>query len=226
MVQELPDPQGFIKKIRDSLKPECAVARSPFCDHIISQRMQKVPFKRIEEWLSNQGNGDENFRITASSLCKNFKDTRLSVSLSYAEDLIDRSGGSVHLDCVYELAMSVITQKRRVDSLTRSEKSVQESQDLKDHQNRIYLDERIKSEYELLLKMMSQFGKLTEKLPEEVLKERHSKLEELERGSLAMSPSVVKSLSDMIVSGDISLNRGVPSNRNKDESAKKRNTNR
>jgi len=117
-IQSLPDPAGMISRIKSRLAKNCAVKNSPFCEVIISMRMQGVDYRAIESWLIEQG---PEHRISSVTIWRNLKSTKLKVELPYAEELAEKWGGRIDLDLARELSGQIIAQRLRVDSLQRKE---------------------------------------------------------------------------------------------------------
>lgn len=135
-IQPLPDPAGMISRIKSRLAMNCAVKNSPFCEVIISMRMQGVDYRAIEKFLRDQG---EEHRISSVTIWRNLKGTKLKVELPYAEELAEKWGGRIDIDLARELTGQILAQRNRVDDLQRKEI---ETQKLKPH----FHDKRIVKE--------------------------------------------------------------------------------
>lgn len=197
--QKLPDPHGFIRRIKGKLNKRCAVRQSPFCDVIISMRMQGVPFRDIETFLVDQGEG---YRISSPTICKNFKQTRMEVKLTYAEEMLEKMGGIINLDLIREASQNIILQKERVDRLVRREEIIQTKGMNDQKANPAYLDRRVKGELELLNNMIRQLHAMLEKTSsgENVDPEVLNKMEAQE---LHMTEDVAQVLADMIINDEL-----------------------
>jgi len=191
-VQKLPDPHGMIGRIRARMSKNCAVKKSPYCDIIISMRMQGIPYRQIEAWLIDQG---DEYRISASTLLRNLTKTKLKVELSYAETLAEQWGERIDLDHARELAGQIIAQRKRVDKMQLLE---EESQTKRPR----YFDRRLKGERELLSKMLKDMGQLM-KSPLEAAQEA------MEAGALMgaigfkMSEDATAMLTDLLITGEL-----------------------
>ena len=142
---KLADPHGMIARIRRSLNPNCAVRLSPYCDVLISMRMQNIPYLQMEKFLIEQGKEkNENYRISAPTLYRNFMKTKLNIELPYAEELAERWGGRIDLDLVRELSGQILIQRQRVDKLVRREQQMQ-------RKTPGYHDKRIRAEQDALM---------------------------------------------------------------------------
>lgn len=135
-IQALPDPAGMISRIKSRLAKNCAVKNSPFCEVIISMRMQGVDYRTIEAWLIDQG---QEHRISSVTIWRNLKSTKLKVELPYAEELAEKWGGRIDLDLAREMSGQIVAQRLRVDSLQRKEVEKQKN-------NPGYHDKRIVKE--------------------------------------------------------------------------------
>lgn len=198
-MQRLPDPHGLIARIRTRLNKKCGVRQSPFCDVIISMRMQGVPFRDIEAWLIEQG---PHFRISAPTLCKNFKTAKMEVKLTYAEEMLERMGGVINLDLVREASQNIITQKERVDRLVRRERVIQ-TEGTGDGPNPAYLDKRIRGEMDLLNTMIRQLHYMLEKTPDAVRREAKETLNAMENQDLKLTDDAAKVITDMIINDEL-----------------------
>lgn len=133
-IQPLPDPAGMISRIKSRLPKNCAVKNSPFCEVIISMRMQGVDYRTIEAWLTEQG---PEYRISSPTIWRNLKNTKLQVELPYAEEIAEKWGGRIDLDLARELSGQIVAQRARVDNLQRKEVEKQQSGQPHYHDKRI-----------------------------------------------------------------------------------------
>jgi len=191
-LQKLPDPHGMIARIKGRMSKNCAVKKSPYCDIIISMRMQGIPYRQIEAWLIDQG---EEHRISAPTLLRNLTKTKLKVDLSYAESLAEQWGERIDLDHARELAGQIIAQRKRVDKMQRQELITQEK-------TARFFDRRLKGERELLTKMLKDMAQMM-KSPLEAAQEA------MEAGALMgaigfkMSEDVKAVLTEMLLTGEL-----------------------
>lgn len=195
--QKLPDPLGMIARVRNKLNPACAVRKSPFCDYIISMRMQSVPYREIEAWLIEQGS---EYRISSPTVFKNFKKVKLETRLTYAEEMLEKAGGFIKLDLVRELSQNIITQKARVDRLVRGEEKRREQQNYEN-----YVDRRIRGEMELLNRMCRDLDDMLRKVPDEVARQNAEALKKMDDQGIPMSEDAQRVLADLILKGEIAL---------------------
>ena len=144
-VQRLPDPHGMIARIKARMNRNCAVRISPYCEVIVSMRMQGINFRSIEEWLIEQG---PEHRISAATLCRNLKQSKMVVELNKAEELAEQWGGRIDLDLVREISGQILLQRKRVDKLQVREEKRQAGGEIN------YLDKRIRQERALLVEMV------------------------------------------------------------------------
>jgi len=192
-VQKLPDPLGIIKRIKARLSVNCAVKKSPFCEIIISMRLQGIDYRSIEKWLIDQG---EEYRISSPTIFRNLKNTKLEVTLPYAEELAEKWGGRIDLDHIRELSGQVLAQRKRLDRLQRRE---EEHQVDRPH----YFDRRIRQERELLTNMIKALGSLI-KSPLELADEARAAEAYSALNTLKLSDDAVAVLKDMLISGELS----------------------
>jgi len=191
-IQKLPDPHRMIARIKGRMSKRCAVRISPYCDVIISMRMQGIPYRQIEAWLIEQG--DEH-RISASAILRNFQKTNLKVELSYAEELAEKWGERIDLDHARELAGQIVAQRMRVDKMQRLEEERQEN-------NPRYFDRRLDHARELLTRMLRDMNTMM-KTPLEAAQEA------MEAGALMgamgfhMTEDAKTVLKDMLLSGEL-----------------------
>jgi len=191
-LQKLPDPQGMIARVRGRLSVRCAVRKSKFCEIIISMRMQGIPYRKIEEWLIEQG---EEYRISAATLFRNLKKTKLKVELPYAEEMAERWGGRIDLDFARELAGQIIAQRERVDHMQRQELESQKS-------NARYFDRRLKPERELLNNMIKNIASMM-KSPLEAAQEAVEANALIGALGFKMSEDTAHLLKEMLLSGEL-----------------------
>ena len=191
-IQKLPDPHGMIARVRSRMSKNCAVRRSPYCDIVISMRMQGIPYRQIEEWLIDQG---PEYRISCSTLMRNITKTKLKVELSYVEEMAEKWGERIDLDYARELAGQIVAQRDRVDKMQRQEIVSQEK-------NKRYFDRRLKPERELLTNMIKTINAMM-KSPLEAAQEA------MEAGALMgaigfkMSEDARGTLKEMLISGEL-----------------------
>jgi len=191
-IQKLPDPHRMIARIRGRMSKNCAVRKSPYCDVVISMRMQGIPYRQIEAWLIEQG--DEH-RISAATILRNLTKTKLKVELSYAEELAEKWGERIDLDHARELAGQIIAQRKRVDKMQRLEEERQEDR-------AGYFDRRLKGERELLAKMIKDMAGMM-KSPLEAAQEAMEAGALMGALSFQMSEDAKNVLKDMLLSGEL-----------------------
>lgn len=194
--ERLPDPLSEILRLKRKLNPKSSVAKSPFCDVIISMRMQGVNYHRIEKWLEQQG---KEHRIPASTICRNTK--HLEINLPYAEEMAERWGGRIDLDLARELAGQIVLQRTRVDRLQKQEDATQQG-------NPKYSDKRIRSERELLTIMIKELHAMM-KNPLEAAMEA---VAADQQGKVDMSQDAQEKVAEMILNGEIKLSADLASN--------------
>jgi len=193
-VQKLPDPHGMISRIRARLSKNCAVRVSPYCEVIISMRMQGINFRQIEEWLTEQG---REFRIGASTICRNLKKSNMVVELSKAEELAEQWGGRIDLDLVREVSGQIVLQRQRVDKLQRQEEVRQQT-------SATYLDRRIRQERELLVNMVKTLFSMM-KSPLDAAMEMMQASAMLTPIQMDVGEDALSVITEMILNGDLSL---------------------
>lgn len=194
----LPDPQGAIARVRSRMSSNCAVRLSPYCDVLISMRMQGVNFREMEKWLTNQG---LQFRISATTLWRNMKKAASAVELPYFEELAEKWGGRLDMDAVRELAGQIVAQRRRIDRLQRHEEAEQQL-------NPKYHDRRIRAERELFTEMAMAFHNMTKEAPE-LETELEKAMREVDSSKIQVSPDGMTMIRELLLSGDVRLGGGV-----------------
>jgi len=192
----LPDPLGMIDRIKRRLNKKCAVRISPYCDYIISMKMQKVPDREIEEWLIQQGGKEA--RISAVTIWRNFKSVKLDVKLTYAEEMLDKTGGFVNLNLIREQSQVILVQKERVDHLVRMERQRQE-------QSPGYTDKRLRFEMELFTMMMKELNIMLQRVPEETAAAAKDAMDRLEARGVHVTEDATQVLTDMILNNEITV---------------------
>lgn len=193
-IQKLPDPHGMISRIKAKLPKSCAVARSQYCEIIISMRMQGVDYRAIEQWLTEQG---EEHRISPTTIWRNLKKTNLTVELPYAEELAEKWGGRIDIDLARELTGQIVAQRLRVDSIQRHEVEKQRT-------NPRYYDRRLRQERELLASLIKTLHGMM-KTPAEAARELMEGSGLLSQLSLKMTTDAQSILKEMILSGELIL---------------------
>lgn len=193
---KLADPHGMISRIKSRLNKACAVARSPFCEVVISMRMQGIPFREIEGWLIRQG---QEYRIPACTILRNLKDTKLQVNLPYAEELAERWGGSIDLDLVRELQGQILAQRERISRMQKHE-----AEQAKKRPG--WADKRIRGEVETLNGLIKTLQSMM-KDPEEAVKER-ALADAQTTYPVAMSEDGLAVLTELLLSGDLKMGGG------------------
>lgn len=196
-VERLPDPHGFITRIKAKLKPNCSVRTSPYCDVIIAMRMQGIPFDRIKEWLEERG---AEYSIPASTIHRNLKETDLVIELPYAEEVASKWGQRIDMDPVRELLGQSLVQRRRIDSLVRAEEAEKKT-------NPRYHDKRIRGEMEVFDKMVRTLHVLSNKTMAHLIGSmgEQAKEDEVKANSLTMSSDAMKLISEMILDGELTM---------------------
>lgn len=196
VAERLPDPHGFIARVRGRLPKNCAVALSPFCDTIIAMRMQGVPFRDIEKWLVEQG---PEYRVPSPTIYRNLKRCRLQVDLPYAEELAERWGGRIDLDLVRELSGMIVVQRQRIDKLVRGELNQQKN-------NPRYHDKRISREIQTL-ESLTKTLQVMLKNPDEAVEERMKADKMKLAQSFDVSPEALTVIKDLILGGGLNPKR-------------------
>jgi len=195
----IPDPHGMIARIRAKLNPLCSVRNSKYCDVIIAMRMQGIAFMEIEKFLVSEG---KQHRITASTVCRNLKATKMQVQLPYAEEIAEKWGGQIDLDLTREISLQIMNQRKRIDHMLRQEEGVQKT-------NPRYVDKRIAREMEVLTGFVKTLQAQL-KDPMEAAKESVAAQDMLEQaGHVDVSEKGAEELTRMVLDGDITL--GDPS---------------
>ena len=156
--KKLADPQGMIARIRNRLSKNCVTRRSPFVDYIISMRMQGVPFLEIERWPIQQG---QEYRIAASTLCRQLNNTKLVVDLTYAEAMLEKRGEFIEINVIREISNNIVTQKLRIDQLVKAEQDKRGKQGYES-----YSDKRIRAEMIVYNDMLAKLHNMLKELPE------------------------------------------------------------
>ena len=194
-LQRLPDPHGMISNIKRRLSKECAVYRSPYCEHIIAMRMQNIPFRAIEDWLIEQG---PQHRISSATLWRNLKNTKINVKLTHAEEVAEQWGGEVYLDLQHELSQQILTQKGRIDDLVRTEKERQK-------ENPKYIDRRISREMVALKDMVKTLHGIS-KSPLDATKDAiKAEGERKAAAGVSLSEDAEAVIVQLIVNGDLKI---------------------
>jgi len=196
--ERLPDPHGWISRIRGKLKPNGSVRRSPYCDILIAMKMQRVPDLKIEQWLIQQG---AEFRIPASTLNRNFREVDLKVAIPYGEELAERWGGRIDLDVARELQVQILAQRERVDAMQRAEnKRREEGGD----DAQFFFLKNLGNERKLLKEMLADLFRMM-KSPLEAARERimADKMDALVDQEL--DPETEKVLVDLLLAGKLNM---------------------
>lgn len=193
-VQPLPDPAGMISRIKSRLPKNCAVKRSPYCEIIISMRMQGIDYRSIESWLIEQG---EEHRISSPTIWRNLKNTRMVVELPFAEELAEKWGGRIDLDLAREMAGQIVAQRKRVDNLQRKEEERQKT-------NQSYHDKRLRQERDSLTEMIKALHGMM-KSPVEAAKEALEANSLITAMTVKLSQDAASVLKDMILNGELAL---------------------
>lgn len=193
------DPHGFISRVKKGLPKNCAVMLSPFCDSIIAMKMQGLSYLQIEKFLITQG---DQYRISAPTIWRNLKKSKVNVRLPYGEELAERWGGQIDLDIARELSVQILVQKERLDKLIRSEAAKQRT-------NAHYHDKRIKQEQETLLQMMAKLQTMM-KSPEEAAEERKRADTAKAQEALYIAPEALDTVRQLILSGFMAPQEKAP----------------
>lgn len=188
----LPDPTGMIARIKSRLPPNCGTRKSPYCEVIISMRMQGIHYQKISEWLVEQG---PQYKLDGSTICKHLKATGLTVELSRAEELAEKWGGRIDLDLARELQGQIILQRDRVDKLQRLEEERRQT-------NKSYFDRRLRQERELLVSMIKDLNNLMKTPLEDVLEGKLAGTLPLE---MTVGEDALSIIREMILSGELRL---------------------
>jgi hypothetical protein len=204
-IAKYPDPQGMIARVRSRLPKDCSVRKSQYCDYVIAQRLQGIPYHAIEKWLGEKG---KEHRIPQATLWRNFRATKIRIELPYAEELAEQWGGSIDMDLARELTRQILTQRRRVDHMV-----VQEAK--KRDQAPLYTNRLIRAEMETLNNLIANLHKMM-KSPMEAAEERAKAAGLLKKvtGEMDMTEEGENALVEMILSGALKLggtDEGSPS---------------
>jgi hypothetical protein len=201
--QVLPDPHGMIARVRARLNKKCAIRQSPFCDVIISMRLQAIPFRDIEKWLIEQG---QEYRISSPTIFRNFKQSKIQVNLTWAEEMLENLGGQVNIDIIREMSQNIYMQKQRVDALVRVEQEKRKS-------NPAFSDKRIRQELTIQNDMLTKLHAMLVKIPGEATNKMEEDIKKMEKEGIGLTEDAAHVLTDLIINGDIviGLNDLLPS---------------
>jgi len=196
--ERLPDPHGWISRIRGKLKPNGSVRRSPFCDILIAMKMQRVPDLKIEQWLIQQG---AEFRIPASTINRNFREVDLKVAMPYGEELVERWGGRIDLDVARELQVQILAQRERVDAMQRVENKKRKEGG---ESAEFFFLKNLGNERKLLKEMLADLFRMM-KSPMEAARDRilADQMDSLVEQEL--DPETEKVLVDLLLDGKLSM---------------------
>lgn len=194
---KLPDPQHMIARIRARLNPQCAVARSPYCDVIISMRMQGVDYRGIEKWLIQQGT---QHRIAASTIFRNLQGSKLHVKLTYAEEMLENMGGQAEVDLINEMSKVVWTQKQRVDLMVRDEIERRKSPG-----SESYIDRRIRHELEVYNELLRNLHNVLQEAPVKAKAAADAEEQRMATQGIEATPDAKTVLRDLLLNGELSL---------------------
>lgn len=196
IIAKFPDPQGMIARVKARLPKNCAVKMSPYCDYVIAQRMQGIPYESIEKWLKERG---PEFRISAATIWRNFKATKIKINLPYAEELAEKWGGQIDLDLARELSRQVLVQRQRIDHMVQIEAEKRKS-------TPTFTNKLIRAEMETLNSLIHSLASMM-KSPGDAVSERaaaEARLKKLGEG-MEISEEAEKKLVDMILSGAVKV---------------------
>jgi hypothetical protein len=193
----LVDPQGMITRIRAKLNPKCAVRLSPYCDVIISMRMQGVELRQIEKWLIEQG---DQFRIPANTIHRCLQRTNLPVKLTYAEEMLEKLGGQVDVNLVNEMSKNVWIQKQRVDQMVRDEQTRRAQPN-----NETYTDRRVRHELEVYNMLLQALHTVLQEAPVKAQQAAKAEQQRLDSQGIAASKDALVVLRDLILNNELVL---------------------
>lgn len=193
--QRLPDPHGLIARIRARLNKKCAVRVSPFCDYIISMRMQGIPYREIEDWLLEKG---EQYRISQATIWRNFKQAKIEVKLTYAEEMLEKMGGVINIDLVREMSQNILTQKTRLDRLVRAEENRRKTPGSEN-----YVDKRIRQEMQMMNDMLAKLHAMLEKAPADAAAAAEEEIRRMDQQGVGLTEEAASVLTDMILNNEI-----------------------
>jgi len=183
------DTQGKIAKAKARMPASCSVRRSPFCDEIISLRLQGHSYKKIEGWLKEQG---PQHGIPVATICRNLQrgfGGDQSFLPAY-EEVAEANGGDMSLDVARTLTGQVMIQRMRIDYMVR--------QEAEKRRTRVgYSNPRIRQEMETYLQLVEAAAKYEEEAKREG--------GEMSSGNAILTPEAEKALAEMILSGNISM---------------------
>jgi hypothetical protein len=194
---KIPDPQGMISKIRSKMPPNCSVRKSPYCDMIIAQRLQGVPYRSIKQFLDGQG---MQHSIPVATIARNLDCAKEAIELPYAEELAERWGGSIDLDAIRMLAGQILLQRRRIDKMVKAEVEKQKT-------NANFFDKRIRAEMETF---QNQLKSYQSQLKDPILaaRERYQADGIVQASELTLTAEGEKQLTDLVLSGQLRLGDG------------------
>lgn len=195
-IARYPDPQGMISRVKARLPKNCSVKMSPYCDYIIAQRLQGVPYQAIEKWLKERG---QDFRIPAATIWRNIRATKIRINLPYAEELAEQWGGQIDLDLARELSRQILVQRQRVDHMVQQEADKRKSMPT-------FTNKLIRAEMETLNSLIHSLAGML-KNPMAAAEER-AKADALVRklgDGMDMTPEAEGVLTEMILSGGLKI---------------------
>lgn len=193
----LPDPMGMIARIRNRLNPQCAVRLSPFCDVIISMRMQGVEYRHIEKWLIEQG---PQYRISPAAILRNLKNTKLHVQLTYAEEMLENLGGQVDVDLIQEMSKNVWTQKQRIDGMVRAEAERRAKPG-----EGGYTDRRIRHEMEVYGELLKNLHTFLQDAPIKAQQAIEAEQKRMDADGLMATKDALDVIRDLLLNNELSM---------------------
>lgn len=183
------DPKGKIAKAKARMPAACSVRKSVLCDEIISLRLQGHSYRKIEEWLREQG---PEHSIPAATLCRNLQRGLGAVQefMPVFEETAEINGGDITLDASRTLTGQAMVQRIRIDYMIR-----QEAEKRKTRPG--YSNPRIRQEMETHLQLV-QAASLFEA-------QKNKDSGAIGAGNAMLTPEAEDVLSAMILNGTITL---------------------
>lgn len=204
-IKLLADPHGIIAKIRARMSRDCAVRRSPYCDHVIAKRLQGISYTKIRDWLWDQ---NPDLAIPVPTLARNLaKAVKLSeMDQSVAEQIAEMWGGSLEFDLERTIAGQALVQRQRIDDMVKAEK---ERKKVKSG----YMNPRIRQEMETLSSLLAQLERIKgardkEEAGKEILTGKE--VEESEIGKITMDKDGEQALTELILQGRLKIVLPIP----------------
>lgn len=193
MSANTPEKNDLIATLKSQLRNKSAVKESPFCNELISMRLQGSTYNQLSEFTASKG-----VRIPITTIRRDLMNV-VKPQLTMTEEAMERWGGELTINTKRELSLQIRMQKLRIDDMHREEKKRQ-----KEKNNPYYLIPEIKGEVLVLNTLLAHLTTI-EHRERELSVEEAKKPINVSEYTLKMTEDGRAVFREMFLTGEVAL---------------------